>query len=133
MKLIKKAALALFLDKKIMQVRTSNQKEVFYALGGKYEKGEDDIACLKREIKEELGCEIDESSLKFLQEFEDEAHGEQAMLNVRFYTGRLIGEPKPTSEIVEIGYFDSNSDPKKLSVIAKRTIFPWLKKHGYIN
>ena len=133
MKLIRKAALAVFKDKKIMQVRTNTQAEVFYAPGGKYEEGEDDIACLKREIREELGCELDVSSLKFLQEFEDEAHGEQAMLNVRFYIGKLIGEPKPCSEIVEIGYFDTNSNPKNLSVIAKRTIFPWLKEHGYIN
>lgn len=133
MKLIKKAALAVFKDKKILQVRTDKQPEVFYTLGGKYEEGEDDIACIKREVKEELGCEIDESSLKFLSEFEDEAHGGQAMLNLKMYEGELIGDPKPSSEIVEIGWFDTNSDPKKLSVIAKRTILPWLKKHGYIN
>lgn len=133
MKLIKKAALAVFKHKKILQVRTDKQPEVFYTLGGKYEEGEDDIACIKREVKEELGCEIDESSLKFLSEFEDEAHGGQAMLNLKMYEGELIGDPEPSSEIVEIGWFDTNSDPKKLSVIAKRTILPWLKKHGYIN
>ena len=133
MKLIKKIGLAVFKGKKIMQVRTNSQKEVFYALGGKIEKGEDDYDCLKREVKEEIGCEIDESSLNFLKEFQDVAHGEQAMLNVRLYTGKLIGEAKPSSEIVEIGYFDTQSDPKNLSVIAKRTIFPWLKMHGYIN
>lgn len=133
MNLIKKAALAVFKDKKMLQVRTNEQEEVFYTLGGKYEEGEDDIACIKREVKEELGCEVDESSLKFIAEFEDEAHGGQAILNLRLYTGKLIGKPKPSSEIVEIGYFDSDSNPKNLSVIAKRTIFPWLKKHGYID
>lgn len=133
MEIINKVALAVFKDKKMLQVRTKKQPEVFYTLGGKYEEGEDDIACLKREVKEELGCEVNESSLKFLKEFEDIAHGGQAMLNVRVYTGNLIGEPKPSSEIVEIGWFDSNSDPKNLSVIAIRTIFPWLKKHGLIN
>ena len=133
MKLIKKVALAIFKDKKILQVRTNKQEKVFYTLGGKIEKGESDLECLKREVKEEIGCEIDESSLKFLAEFEDLAHGEQAMLNVRVYAGKLIGKPKPSSEIVEIGYFDSNSDPKNLSVIAKRTIFPWLKMQGFIN
>ena len=132
MKVIYKVALAYFKDKKIMQVRTSNQNHVFYMLGGKYKKEESDIDCLKREIKEEIGCEVDEKTLKFLKEFEDVAHGEQAMLNVRLYTGKLIGEPKPLSEIVEIGYFNTQSDPKNLSVIAKRTIFPWLKTHGYI-
>lgn len=133
MKIINKIALAVFKDKKILQVRTNKQPEVFYTLGGKIEKGESDVDCLKREIKEELGCEIDEASLKYLTDFKDVAHGEQAMLHLKMYEGKLIGEPKPSSEIVEIGWFDSTADPDSLSIIAKRTIFPWLKKHGYIN
>lgn len=134
MKIIRKAALAVFKDKKIMFVRSAKQHDVFYTLGGKYEKGEDDIACIKREVMEELGCEVDESSLKFLSEFEDIAHGDEfAMLNLRLYKGKLKGTPKPKSEIVEIGYFDTSSDEKNLSVIAQRTILPWLKEHGYIN
>ncbi len=133
MKVIYKVALAYFKDKKMLQVRTNKQDQVFYTLGGKYEEGESDLECLKREVKEEVGCEIDEASLKFLKEFEDEAHGGQNMLHVRLYTGKLIGEPRSSSEIVEIGYFDTSSDSKNLSIIAKRTIFPWLKMHGYIN
>lgn len=133
MKTINKVALAVFKDKKILQVRTKDQPEVFYTLGGKIEVGESDIECLKREIKEELGCGVDEKSLKYLTNFEDVAHGEQAMLHLKMYEGKLIGEPRPSSEIVEIGWFDSNSDPKNLSIIAKRTIFPWLKARGYIN
>ena len=133
MKIINKVALAVFKEKQMLQVRTSKQEEVFYTLGGKYEEGESDIECLKREVKEEIGCNIDEDFLKFLAEFEDVAHEDQGMLHIRMYEGELIGEPRPSSEIVEIGYFDSKSNPKNLSVIAKRTIFPWLKKKGYIN
>lgn len=132
MRVIFKVALAVFKDKKILQVRTKKQPEVFYTLGGKIEKGESDIDCIKREVKEELGCQVDETSLRFLKEFEDVAH-DGGILNVRLYEGKLIGKPKPSSEVVEIGYFDTSSDPKNLSVIAKRTIFPWLKEHGYIN
>lgn len=133
MRIIKKIALAVFKEGKILQVRTNKQDKVFYALGGKIEEGETDIDCLKREVKEELGCKIDESSIKFLKEFEDVAHGDQAMLNMRMYEGKLRGEPKPSSEIVEFGYFDSNSSKENLSVIAQRTIFPYLKEKGYIN
>lgn len=133
MKVIRKVALAVFEGKKILQVRTKEQSEVFYTLGGKIEAGESDIECIKREVREEIGCEVDDKSLKYLNTFEDIAHGEQAMLNVRLYEGKLKGEPTPSSEIVEIGWFDTNSDPKQLSVIAGRTIFPWLKVHGYIN
>lgn len=125
-------ALAYFKGKKMLQVRDNKQSSVFYTLGGKIEAEEDDYECLKREIKEEIGCEVEEKSIKFLKEFEDKTHG-GGILNVRLYEGNLIGEPKPSSEIVEIGYFDTNSDPKNLSVIAKRVIFPWLKMHGYLN
>lgn len=133
MKIIQKVALAVFKDKKMLQVRTRKQSVVFYTLGGKIEAGENDITCLKREVKEELGCEIDEESLNFLAEFNDVAHADEGMLHIMVYTGKLIGEANPSSEIVEIGWFDSNSDKKNLSLIAQRTIFPWLKKHGYIN
>ena len=131
--IIRKVALAVFKDKKIMFVRSKKQREVFYTLGGKYEKGESDIDCLKREVEEEIECYLDEKSLKFLHEFEDIAHGKEGLLNIRMYTGNLIGEPKASAEVAEIGYFDTNSNSKHLSVIAQRTIFPWLKEHGYIN
>lgn len=132
MKIIKKVALGVFKDKKLLQVRTKKQEHVFYTLGGKLEKGESEIEALKREVKEEVGCDV--SSLKFLHEFEDIAHGKaNTRVNIRMYEGKLKGEPKPSGEIIEIGYFDTKSDKKNLSEIARRTIFPWLKQHGYIN
>lgn len=133
-KIFKKVALAVFKEKKLLQVRTKKQNHVFFTLGGKLEKGEEEIECLKREVLEEIGCKIDGASLKFLHEFEDVAHGKGGdLVKIRMYKGKLIGVPKPSSEIVEIGYFDTKSNKKHLSVIAQRTIFPWLKEHGYIN
>lgn len=134
MRIIKKIALAVFQDKKVLMVRSHTQDDVFYSLGGKLEKDESEIECLKREIKEEVGCEIEEKSLKYLVELEDIAHGkEESLLNLKLYKGKLIGEVKPSSEIVEIAYFDTSVDKKHLSIFAKRTLFPWLKKQGYIN
>ena len=134
MNIIRKVALAVFKDKKMLQVRTSQQEKVFYTLGGKIEAGESDVECLKREVKEEIGCDLEEGSLKFLKEFEDIAHGKKdTLLNVRMYEGKLKGEPKPSSEVVEIGWFDSKSNKENLSTIAQRTIFLWLKEQGYIN
>ena len=134
MKVIYKVALAVFKDGKLLQVRSRNQNSVFFTLGGKIEKGESDLECLKREVKEEIGCELDEKSVKFLKEFEDVAHGKNGdLVNIRLYEGKLVGKMKPSSEIAEIGYFDSSSDKKHLSTIAQRTIFPWLKMHGYLT
>lgn len=133
MRLIRKVALAYFKDKKILLVRSSKRDEVFYTLGGTLKTGEGEIECLKREVFEEVGCAIDETSLKFLHEFEGPAHGSNAVLNIRMYEGKLKGKPKVSSEVFEIGYFDSNSPKKHLSEIARTKIFPWLKKNGYIN
>lgn len=132
--MIYKVALAVFKDKKLLQVRSKKHPEVFFTLGGKKEAGEDDITCLKREVKEEINCDLDESSLKFLTTFEDIAHGKgEDLVRIKMYEGKLIGTPKPSSEIAEIGYFDTKTDKKHLSTIAQRTIFPWLKDHRLIN
>lgn len=133
MKVIQKVALAVFKNKKLLQVRTHKQNHIFFTLGGKIKQGESEVECLKREVWEEVGCGLDELTIKFLHEFEDVAHGKGALVNIRMYEGELIGSPKPSSEVVEIGWFDTKSDKKYLSTIAQRTIFPWLKQHGYIS
>lgn len=132
MQIIRKVALAVFKGKKILLVRSSIKDEVFYSLGGKIKEGESDSDCIKREVFEELNCGVDEKSLKFLQEFEGPAH-RGGILNVRLYEGKLIGKPKPSSEVFELGYFDLNSPKKHLSEIAQTQILPWLKENGYIN
>lgn len=134
MHIIRKVALAVFEKKKILLVRSSQKDEVFYSLGGKIKAGESDLECLKREVFEEVGCSLDEESLKFLHEFNGPAHGyNNSVLSVKLYEGKLKGDPKPSSEIFEIGFFDSNSPKKNLSEIAQTQILPWLKKKGYID
>jgi len=131
---INKIALAVFKDKKLLLVRSHKNEMVFYSLGGKKNEGETDIDCLKREVFEEVGCEIDPASIKFLKQFEEIAHGkETTWLVIRMYGGKLIGELEPSSEIAEVGWFDSNSDPIHLSEMAQRQFMPWLKQHNYIT
>lgn len=133
MRVIRKIALAVFKDKKILMVRTHKNEQVFYSLGGTLEEGESEIECLLREVKEELDVDIDQESLEFLEEFDGPAHGkENTLLNIRLYKGDLIGEPKPSQEIVEYQYFDTSIDPKHLSEMAIK-FFSWLKKQGLIN
>lgn len=133
-RILRKVGLAYFKDGKLLQVRDNKNTEVFIVPGGKIEEGETDIECLKREIKEELDVDLDENSISFLHEFTGPAHGKpNTLLNIRFYQAELIGEPRPTEEIVEIGYFDSKSDTKHISEIGHTQFFPWFKEHGYIN
>ena len=133
-KIIRKIGFAIFKDKKIMMVRSHKNAEVFYLVGGKFEEGENDEECLVRETKEEIGIDVNPETLKFLTEFNGPADGkENTLLNMRFYTGEYINESVPSREIAELGYFDSNSDPKHISVIAREQIMPWLLENGYIN
>ncbi len=132
-KLIKKVALAVFKDKKLLCVRSHKNAEVFYCLGGTVEERESDEEALRREVREEVGCEIGEK-VESLETFEDWAHGrDNTKVQIKLYQGELRGEPQPSSEIAEIDYLDSTSDPKKLSDIAINQMFPWLKSKGFIN
>lgn len=133
MKIIRKGALAVFKDKKLLVVRDNKNAEVFYTVGGKVEPGESDIECVERETLEELGVEVVSDSLVFLQEFTAPAHGkENTLVNIQLFQGELAGEPHPSQEIVEIQYFDTTTDPKHLSEMGREHIMPWLKANGYI-
>lgn len=132
-RIIKKIALAVFKDKKILMVRTHKNEQVFYSLGGKVEEGETEEQCLIREVKEEVDCSIISESLEFLEEFTGPAHGkENTLVNIRLYKGKLGSDPKPSAEIAEVQYFDSSADHKFLSETAIM-FFAWLKKQGLIN
>jgi 8-oxo-dGTP diphosphatase len=131
-KVIQKVSLAVFKENKLLCVR-SKGNQVFYCLGGKVEEGEDDVEALRREVKEEIGCEM-RVETEYMETFEDTAHGkENTKVQIKLYRGKLVGEPIPSSEIEEIDYLDSKTDPVKLSAIAINQMFPWLKKQGYIN
>jgi 8-oxo-dGTP diphosphatase len=132
LKIINKVGLAVFKDNKILCVR-SRGEEVFYSLGGKIEEGETEIEALKREVREELGCEM-RSEVEYLETFEDWAHGkENTKVQIKLFRGKLMGEPKALSEIEEMDYLDTKTDAAKLSAVAINQMFPWLKKQGYIN
>lgn len=45
--IIRKTALTVFKDQKMIMVRSSKNPDVFYTLGGKIEEGESGIDCLR--------------------------------------------------------------------------------------
>lgn len=128
-----KVGLAVIRDCKVMMVRNGKHKEIFSTLGGKIESGEDDITCLEREVKEEANTGVVLESLEFLGAFRGAiVDRENAFITIRLYKGELTGEPVPSSEIVEIRYFDSTIPEKHLTPASEK-IFLWLKRHGYIS
>ena len=52
--------------------------------------------------------------------------------SIRLYKGKLLGKPIPSSEIVEVRYFDSTIAQKHLTPASEK-IFAWLKAHDYID
>jgi len=114
-------------------MKAKSAKDYFYLLpGGKIEKGESDTECLLREIKEELSCAIDLSSLKFIGEYNDVAAGHPDRdVSIKLYVGNLIGSPTPSMEIKEIHWIGKASinDPKNSPIARNKIISDLVKKN----
>ena len=102
--------------------------------GGKLEE-KDDLTCLQNEIKEELNCKVDLSSLKFVGEYEDVAAGRpDRKVKIRLYQGKVIGKPTPSTEIKALHWAGKEDlDNPKLSPIVRNKILPDLIKRGILQ
>ncbi|MFA5986626.1 MAG: NUDIX hydrolase [Parcubacteria group bacterium] len=82
--------------------------------------------CLKAEIREELGCDIDIDSIKIIGEYSDvAASGLNRDVMIRLYAGRLIGTPIASTEIGALHWVgESDIDNEKLSPIIRNKIIP---------
>ncbi|MCL7986444.1 NUDIX domain-containing protein [Sphingobacterium sp. lm-10] len=99
-KVIDKVALLCLRDKQVLTTRSKN-KTTLYFPGGKREGNESDLACLTREIKEELDVQIIESTVKFFGVFEAQAdgHEEKVIVSMRCYFADFEGTLLPSNEI----------------------------------
>lgn len=99
-------ALAHIRGGKLLLVRSSG-KDGFYLPGGKPDPGESELDTLAREIREELDCGIQLSSVVYFTTTVAQAFGKPAgvMVAVKTYLGELVGSPRPSSEVVEMRYF----------------------------
>jgi 8-oxo-dGTP diphosphatase len=95
-------------DRRLLSVRTAG-KTKFYLPGGKREPGEGDVAGLCREIREELGVELDPLSFRFFAVLNEQADGYANGRRVRMtcYTADHHGEPSPGREIAESAWLSS--------------------------
>lgn len=101
--------------------------------GGKLEE-RSDIECLEAEIKEELGCKVDVSSLALIAEYTDVAATPGKDVMIRLYSGKLIGKPVPSTEIGAlhwIGKEDVNNE--RVSPIIRNKIIPDLTRREILK
>ena len=91
--------------------------------------------CLKREIKEELDCEIDFGTLTYIGEYADVAAGEpDHEVVIDLYQGKLIGDPKPSHEIKKIHWIGkADAANEQVSPIIRRKIIPSLVEKSILH
>lgn len=94
-----------------------------------------DIECLKAEIKEELDCQVDISSLELIGEYTDvAASNPDRDVMIRLYRGKVIGDPKPSSEIGALHWIGKeDKDNPKVSQIIRNKIIPDLIIRGILK
>lgn len=95
-------------DRRVLTVRAAGS-DAFYLPGGKPEPGETDAEAAAREAAEEVGVHVDPAGLSHLITIDAAAHNRPPGTRVRLicFTGPSHGEPAPSAEIVEIGWFTS--------------------------
>ena len=107
----------------------------FYLMpGGKPEAGESAEQTLKREIKEEIGVELDTRTLHYVGAFEDVAAGDtDARVHIELYSGDFSGEMKPSSEVTRLVWFSPKDDIAKLAPVTRNKILPALLTQGLLT
>ncbi len=133
-----KIGLLIVLNDRILLCRKKDYTSKLILPGGKIEAGEDDITCLKREIKEELGSDNEIIGVpSYVGTYIDKASSddpkENKFVRIKLYQGNIKHEARPTSEIKEIIWFTQDSEWNDLSPILKNKIFPDLIKRGILK
>ncbi|MEI6650646.1 MAG: NUDIX domain-containing protein [Candidatus Moraniibacteriota bacterium] len=106
-----------------------------YIMPGGQLMEESDIACLRSEIGEELGCSVDTPSLELIGEYRDVAAGRpDKEVMIRLYRGKIIGDPKPHSEIQRLHWIGvTDRTNPRISPIIRNKIIPDLIRRGIIT
>ena len=132
-KFVDKVALVCIKNGRILFTRSAGIDGKFYSPGGKRDKGETDLECLAREIKEELNVDIKIDTAQFYGVFYGQAHGkaEGMLLRMACYQCEFIGEPVASQEIEEIAWL-SYSDRDKVPPAGK-CLFDELYSKGLLR
>ena len=124
---ILKIGLAVVRGDSILLVRKRGSS-TYILPGGKPEAGEDDRSALTRELMEELGCRIEDESLRFMGSFTDRIQGSDVdTVTVRLYDGQLVGDTAAASEIESLRWHPiSNHADEDLAPSLRNLILPFL-------
>jgi len=131
--MIHKAGLLVIRDNRILLCRKQHTTSLLILPGGKMEPDEAVIACIQREIREELG-DVSAPWITYLGTYRDQAAGmPDEIVEIVLFEGDLVGEPRPQAEIAEIVWFGKNDDRALVSPSIRNQILPDLIKRGILN
>ena len=131
---IQKAGGVIIRNRQFLVTRSVG-KDVFIAPGGKLEPGETMIQALQREIEEEIQITINPATLESLGSFRAEAAGKKDVIVEMevFLINDIEDEPRPSNEIEEIRWIDSQTKDITLGSIFEHDVMPILKQRDLIN
>lgn len=109
----------------VCQKYRRNVTDAYIMPGGQNDE-QDDIECLKNEIAEELSCELDIPSLKYIGNYRDIAAGfSDRNVEIKLYEGKIIGEPVASTEVEKVHWIGfSDMQNKNVSSIIRTKIMP---------
>ncbi len=118
-------------DGKILMLKGKGSQE-FSTPGGGVEEGENDEACLRRELKEEIG--VDLTASRFVTEYSASSfHNPKVILNVKVCLATISGIIKPDREIESFVWMskeDFNSNRYPIVTSIKEKAIPYLIDAG---
>lgn len=126
-----KAGLLTVRDGRVLLCRKRHTTALLILPGGVKEPGETAEACLRREVREELG-EVGLGALTYLGDYTSPAAVEGKTVRVELFAGELDGEPRAESEIRELVWFGVGDEAGQLAPSLREVIFPDLVRRGLL-
>lgn len=122
-KLLPTAGLLMLKEDKLLLTYSKNKK-AWYLPGGKLDEGEDSLTALIREVKEELGVQLDPQKLHYRYHISAPAFGEDAniIMEQDCYQYPAIDGLCATNEIEDFKYFSWQEylkEPKQVIGVIK--------------
>jgi 8-oxo-dGTP pyrophosphatase MutT (NUDIX family) len=111
-------------------VRKANT-DFYMQPGGKIEGGESPLACLKRELMEELGLEFPDHQMDYVGNYSEVAANERnTTLQADIYFIRQTCRPTASGEIAEYIWLDASRDERDdLAPLTKNVVLGLVKKY----